>query len=102
MTSGGSRFIVRSVRFAEHLKDMEYRYDLLEWRREKTGESYNLIADRCGLSKSTVWLIIGGRTNPTASNINGVFKAMGLDPKFAFDFKLTEKGFRRAVVVTAR
>lgn len=81
---------------------MEYRYDLLQWRREKTGDSYDLIADRSDLSKSTVWLIIGGNTNPTASNINRVFKALGLDPKYALDFKLTEKGFRRAVVQTAR
>lgn len=81
---------------------MNYRHDLFEWQRDERGESYDQIADRCGLSKNTVYLIIGGKTNPTASSINRVSRALGLDPKFALDFKLRKHQFRRAVVVTAR
>lgn len=81
---------------------MDYRYDLLEWRRGKTGDSYDAIADRCGLSKNTVWLIVGGKTNPTASSINMIFSAMGLNSKYALDPDLKPSQFWRAVVETAR
>ena len=79
---------------------MDYRYDLFQWRREKLEETYDQIAARCRLSKNTVYLIIEGKTNPTASSINEISKALGLDPKFALDHQLTR--FRRAVVATAR
>lgn len=81
---------------------MDYRYDLLEWRREKTGDSYDAIALRSDLSKNTVWLIIRGKTNPTASSINMICNAMGLNPKYALDSDLKPNQFRRAVVVAAR
>jgi transcriptional regulator with XRE-family HTH domain len=84
------------------LKPMDYRHDLFEWRRERTGETYDAIADRCELSKNTVYLIILGKTNPTASSINRISRALGLDPKFALDFKLRKNQFRRAVVEAAR
>lgn len=81
---------------------MEYRHDLFEWRRGKQGESYDAIADKCGLSKNTAYLIITGQTNPTASSINRISRALGLDPKYALDFKLKASQFRRAVVEAAR
>lgn len=81
---------------------MNYRYDLFQWRRAKRGDTYNEVADRCSLSKNTVYLIIEGKTNPTASSIKQVAKALGLNPKFALDFGLTERQFRRAVVEAAR
>lgn len=81
---------------------MDYRYDLYQWQREKLRVTYDQVASRCDLSKNTVYLIIEGKTNPTASSINEVSKALGLDPKFALDFKLRKNQFRRAVVVTAR
>jgi transcriptional regulator with XRE-family HTH domain len=81
---------------------MDYRHDLFQWRRENRGDTYNDVAGRCELSKNTVYLIIEGKTNPTASSINEVSRALGLDPKFALDFKLRKNQFRRAVVVTAR
>lgn len=79
---------------------MDYRYDLFQWRREKLGHTYDQIADRCDLSKNTVYLIIEGKTNPTAASINEISKALGLNPKFALDQGLTQ--FRRAVVEAAR
>lgn len=100
MTRNDSRSIVQTVRLTEHLKHMDYRHDLFEWASE--GETYSAIADRCDLSKNTVYLIITGKTNPTASSINSISKALGLDPKFALDFKLKEHQFRRAVVEAAR
>lgn len=80
---------------------MEYRHDLAEWRRKKTGESYDTLAERCGLSKSTIWQFVEGKANPTASSITGIFKALGLNPKFALDFEIEEHQFRRAVVSKA-
>lgn len=81
---------------------MNYRHDLFQWRRDKRGDTYDQVADRCDLSKNTVYLIIEGKTNPTASSITEVAKALGLDPKFALDFKLKASQFRRAVVEAAR
>ena len=81
---------------------MEYRHDLFRWRRDKLGDTYDRIADRCDLSKNTVYLIIEGKTNPTASSINEISRALLLDPKYALDFNLQERQFRRAVVATAR
>jgi transcriptional regulator with XRE-family HTH domain len=80
----------------------EYRSDLFQWRFEIVGASYDDIADRCGISKDTAWRIINGKTNPHASSINRISKALGLEPKFALDFKLRKRQFRRAVVATAR
>jgi transcriptional regulator with XRE-family HTH domain len=81
---------------------MDYRHDLFRWQRNKLGDTYDQIADRCRLSKNTVYLIIEGKTNPTASSINEISDALYLDPKFALDKNLQERQFRRAVVATAR
>ena len=43
-----------------------------------------------------------GSVDPAASTIRKTFKALGLDPKYAFDFKIKKVDFRRAVSVTAR
>jgi transcriptional regulator with XRE-family HTH domain len=80
---------------------MEYRYDLAQWQRERLGESYDTLADRCGLSKSTVWEFVEGEANPTASSINRIFRALGLKPKYALDFDIERHQFRRAVVSKA-
>lgn len=87
---------------------MNYRHDLLRWRREQTGATYAELATRTGLSRMAVCDAVRGRNSrndavdPYASTIMKTFKALGLDPKYAFDFKLKERQFRRAVVVTAR
>lgn len=79
---------------------MVYRYDLFQWRREQLGLTYDQIAERCKLSKNTVYLIVEGMTNPTASSLNEISTGLGLDPKYALDKGLRQ--FRRAVVATAR
>lgn len=77
---------------------MDYRYDLFQWRRGRLGETYDAIADRCKLSKNTVYLIIEGKTNPTVSSLNQVSDALGLHRRSALDQGLKERQFRRAVV----
>lgn len=84
------------------MTNMSYRYDLLQWRKERTGKSYEAIADDAGLSLSATWKIILGKTDPSASTLTKIFRAMGLDPKQALNPDLKESQFRRAVVVTAR
>jgi transcriptional regulator with XRE-family HTH domain len=79
---------------------MDYRYDLFQWQREKLGLTYEQIAARCNVSKNTAYLIVEGKTNPTASSLNEISNALLLNPKFALDRDL--KQFRRAVVTTAR
>lgn len=81
---------------------MNYRHDLLRWRRKKTGANYEDIAALAGLSLNATWKTINGKTDPSASTMRGVFEAMGLDPKHALNFELNESQFRRAVVATTR
>jgi transcriptional regulator with XRE-family HTH domain len=86
---------------------MNYRYDLAQWRRKETSDSYAVLSERCGLSRTTLCDTVRGKNargvvDPSASTIAKTFKALGLDPKYALDFKLKKAEFRRAVVVTAR
>lgn len=92
------------VRVGEHTNPMNYRYDLLQWRRERTRDTYDSIAAKASLSKSTVWEVVRGDDDidPNASTITKTFIALGLDPKYALDFSLKKTQFRRAVVETAR
>lgn len=83
-------------------KDKSYRDDLFQAVMERRGDTYDSIAARCELSKNTVYLIITGSTNPTASSLTEISKALGLKPKLALDFDLSERQFRRAVVEAAR
>ena len=77
-----------------------YRYDLLQARRKETGDSYGVIAKRARLSKNAVVNVIKGETDPTASTIRAVCRAMDLDPKYAFDFNLVKDEFHCAVLAT--
>lgn len=87
---------------------MIYRHDLLRWRRKRTGDSYADIAERAGISRMAVCDTVRGENSrtaevdPSGSTIKQTFIAMGLDPKYAFDDKLKEHQFRRAVVEAAR
>lgn len=81
---------------------MKYRYDLLQWRRKRTGDKYEAIAEAAGLSVNAAWKTINGKTDPSATTLKKIFCAMGLDPKHALNDELQESQFRRAVVATAR
>jgi predicted transcriptional regulator len=81
---------------------MDYRHDLLRWRRAETGETFQELADRSGVSSTTICDAFRGVLDPRASTIKAIFKATGLDPKFALDFSLRKSEFRRAVVETGR
>jgi transcriptional regulator with XRE-family HTH domain len=81
---------------------MSYRYDLLQWRKEQTGQSYEAIADNAGLALSAAWKIILGKVDPSASTLIKIFMAMGLDPRYALAPDLKESQFWRAVVRAAR
>lgn len=87
---------------------MNYRHDLLRWRRQRTGDTYAALAYKTGLSRMAVCDTVRGKNSrndavdPYASTIMKTFKALGLDPKYAFDFKIKERQFRRAVVEAAR
>lgn len=75
---------------------------LLQWRKETTGQSYESIAYRAGLSLNATWKTINGKVDPSASTLLKLFTAMGLDRKEALNPDLKKSQFRRAVVVTAR
>lgn len=79
-------------------KKKHYRFDLFQWRRDQTGDSYGKLAKKSQLAKNTTCAVVKGRTDPTATTINAICKAMDLDPKFAFDFKLHPSQFHRAVL----
>lgn len=79
----------------------DYPYELLQWRRERTGDSYQEIATRAKISLNAAWKIINGKTDPSASTLKRTFTAMGLNHKYAL-CQLDESQFRRAVVLTAR
>jgi len=87
---------------------MNYRYDLAQWRRKQTGESYGAIAERAGIARQVVYETVRGENskglpaNPKVETIKVTFQGLGLDPKYALDFKLKKSEFRRAVVATAR
>ena len=81
---------------------MNYRHDLLRWARERSGASYRELEERSGVSRMTLCDTVRGETDPTATTLKATFEALGLDPKYALDFKLKEAQFRRAVVGTAR
>lgn len=82
---------------------MNYRYDLLNWRRAKLDNPpYEDLAERSGISSTTLCDAFRGVIDPRASTLKAIFEAMDLDPKYAMDFRLKENQFRRAVVVTAR
>lgn len=82
---------------------MDYPVKLLQWRKKKTGKSYEAIANEAGLSLSTAWDIIQGNIDPSASSLRKLFIGMGLDTKHALNPDLKEESqFRRAVVRPAR
>jgi transcriptional regulator with XRE-family HTH domain len=81
---------------------MSFRLDLVQWRFENGGFTYEGVADAADLSANAVWKFIKGKGEPSASTLRAVFEAMGLDPKQAFNDKLKRSQFRRAVVATAR
>ena len=85
---------------------MNYRYDLLQWRREKTGRTYADLAERCELRRSVIHDVVRGKTsngrkaNPKVETLRAVCESLDIDPRFILDDGL--KNFRRAVVETAR
>lgn len=87
---------------------MIYRHDLLRWRRQQTGDSYATIAAKARISRMAVCDTVRGRNSrndevdPTGSTIKRTFKAMGLDPKYAFDDTLRKINFGDAVIEAAR
>lgn len=88
---------------------MNYRYDLLQWRRQKTGRTYAELAERCGLRRSVIHDVVRGKTsdgrksNPKIETLTAVCESLDIDRKYALDDSLkTERQFRRAVVATAR
>lgn len=86
---------------------MNYRHDVARWQKRVTKVSYATLRARSGLSRTTLCDTVRGKNargivDPTASTIAKTFKALGLDPKYALDFKLKKAEFRRAVLVTAR
>ena len=84
---------------------MNYRHDLLRWRVQDLDKTYEELAKRHPVSSTSICDLARGEVDPRASTIKAVFKAMGLDPKYAMDFTLRKSDFRRAVLevdVTAR
>lgn len=82
---------------------MHVNLELLRWQRKRMGNpTYEELAELTGLSSTTLCDMFRGVLDPRASTIQTVFHGLGLNPKYAFDFELKEKQFRRAVVVTAR
>lgn len=78
--------------------DLNYRHDLLRWRRKLTGDSYQDLADISGLSRTTLCDTVRGVIDPSASTIKKTYKALGLDPKYALDFSLRKSEFPCAVI----
>lgn len=96
-------FVIEYVIFSkENRMKNTYQVELLQWRKEQTGDSYESIAGRAGLSLSATWKIILGKTDPSASTLTKIFRAMDLDPKHALNRDLKKSQFRRAVVGAAR
>ena len=86
---------------------MNYRHDLLQWRRERTGATYAQLSDLSGLRRGVICDVVRGKTNkgatnPTVATIRATYRALGLDPKYALDFSLKKNQFWRAVVEAAR
>jgi hypothetical protein len=81
---------------------MTYRFDLLQWRKEQTGKSYEEIAHESDLSLNASWKLIKGKCDPSASSLTKIFSGMGLDTRFALDHDLKKRQFWRAVVRAAR
>lgn len=79
-----------------------YRHDLLEWqfkRLKREGETLRSISRRSGVPQATLCDTINGTTRPFPITIVRVYKALGLDPSFAFNFDLkTKTEFRSAVL----
>lgn len=81
---------------------MYFRLDLVQWRFDEGGFTYEGVAKDADLSCNAVWKLIKGKSDPSASTLKATFEAMGLNPKHALDFDLKKSQFRRAVVATAR
>lgn len=79
-------------------KPATHRCDLLQWRRKEEKLGYEQIAERAKVSVNAAWKTVGGKGDPSASTMKAVYKAMGLDPKFALDDRLEEIDFHLAVL----
>lgn len=79
-----------------------FRLDLVQWRFEEGGFTYEGLAEAADLSPNAVWKIIKGQSDPSASTLKALFPAMGLDLQHVFNDKLKKSQFRRAVIATAR
>lgn len=80
---------------------MDYRYDLLKWRLKQLqdeGHSYRTLSAESGVPISTFCDTVRGATRPFPETIKRVFKALGLNPKYAMDFQLKKKNFDSAVL----
>ena len=81
---------------------MSLRFDLVQWRKEQTGQSYEAIAEASGLSLNAVWKFINEKCDPSTSTVEKLFIGMGLNPVYALDRKLKRSQFWRAVDRAAR
>lgn len=81
------------------LNPMNYRYDLLQWRRAATEKGYEEVAKAAGLSVNGTWKLINGKTkSPGALTIIAISKALSLNPNYVLDKRLRKPDFHLAVL----
>lgn len=65
----------------------DYNQRLLKWQYEnlkRQGETYRSISERSGVPQATLCETVNGKTRPFPGTIKKTFKAMGLNPNYAF------------------
>lgn len=81
---------------------MNFRCDILQAVKDHTGETYEQIAARTGISATTLCDVFMERVDPRVSTVKAVFKAMRVDPALALKDNISKTEFRRAVDSAAR
>lgn len=81
---------------------MNFRSDILQAVKDETGETYEQISARTGISATTLCDVIMERVDPRLSTYKAVCKAMRVDPALALKDNISKTEFRRAVVSAAR
>lgn len=77
-----------------------FRNDLLQWRLRKMEKSPEQLANGIKeLSGMTIRRAVKGKS-VGADKLKAIAELTGLNPKYLFDFNLTERQFHRAVVAT--
>lgn len=65
----------------------DYHQPLLKWQFEnlkRKGETYRSISERSGVPQATLCDTINGTVRPFPKTIKRAFKAVGLNPDYAF------------------